>query len=68
MSVRFSQNESGAIPIDVVDAEGLEDYLAGAGAPTKSWLLANEFKGKLGQTVLIPNEAGQADRVVTGWG
>ncbi|MCP5088532.1 MAG: leucyl aminopeptidase family protein [Rhodobacteraceae bacterium] len=68
MPIKFAKPSDTTIPVDVVSSEQLRSYLDSADARTKNWLSANGFTAKLGQTVLIADNAGKLERAVTGWG
>lgn len=68
MSTTFAKPSDAAIPVDMVSSQALAGYLESVSDEIRVWLLANAFTGKLGQTVLIPDQNGKLSRVAAGWG
>lgn len=64
----FAAPGDAATPITLVKPEELEDALAPLASPQRAWVAATGFKAKLGQTCLLPDEAGGVARVLFGWG
>ncbi|WP_137389110.1 leucyl aminopeptidase family protein [Rhodoligotrophos defluvii] len=56
------------IPVKAVAKEGAEAFLAALGEPARSWAKAQDFGGKAGQLVLVPNRVGGMEAVLYGLG
>ena len=48
-----------AIPLHLVTVDGLDDWLDGLDTNAVHWVEASGFKGKAGQTVLLPSDDGK---------
>ncbi|PPR18809.1 MAG: putative cytosol aminopeptidase [Alphaproteobacteria bacterium MarineAlpha9_Bin7] len=57
-----------AIPIVLAEEETWQDWRAGAGSYTNTWLDSIQFLPKSGETCLIPRPDGKLDRIVVGTG
>ncbi len=68
MSATFSQGSDTAVPIRIVDTEGLSALKASLGAPDQTWLEGQGFAAKLGQFVLLPASDGSVGSVLAGRG
>jgi leucyl aminopeptidase len=56
----LAQTGRGAIPLDLVASDALDEWLEGLDSDAAKWATAAGFKAKAGQTVLIPGEGGKA--------
>ena len=63
--LRDPDSES-AVPISTVGSDKPGAWLANLSSQQKSWIEANGFEGKRGQTCLLPTSAGQIGRVLLG--
>jgi len=68
MPIKFSTNTANAIPVDVVNAEGLESYGQNLGSNAAKWIKTSGFTAKLGKICLLPDGQGGILRVAAGWG
>ena len=55
-----------AIPLHLVTADGLEDWLDELDTGAVRWVEVSGFKGKAGQTVLLPGQDGKAASAALG--
>ena len=60
--------ETDAVPITLVASADLDQVVAGLSPFAQAWVAANEFSGKLGQVLRIPDEDGAVSRILFGWG
>ncbi|MEM0988149.1 MAG: leucyl aminopeptidase family protein [Pseudomonadota bacterium] len=60
--------ESQPIPIELVAASQLSGVLQELDPAQANWANVNGFSGRLGQTLLLPDEHGGIARVLFGWG
>ena len=60
--------DDNAVPIHVLDAGGLRDWMVGAEAAARAWVGASRFTGALGQVQPIPDARGGLSAVLFGWG
>ncbi|MCL5776031.1 leucyl aminopeptidase family protein [Limibaculum sp. FT325] len=56
------------VPIDLVDADRLDEHLATLPAADAAWARANGFRAALGTTLALPGADGAIARVLFGWG
>jgi len=56
------------IPIYLVGSAEADDFLASLAPEAARWAALNEFTGKLGQALRVPNGKGGLDCVLIGWG
>ncbi|MEO1273852.1 MAG: leucyl aminopeptidase family protein [Pseudomonadota bacterium] len=56
------------IEIHLVESDDLEAALSGLAAEEAAWARANRFRGKLGQSLVLPAPDGGIARVLVGWG
>ncbi len=57
-----------AVAIELVASARLGDTMAALPGDHARWATTNGFKGKLGQTVMLPARDGGVERVLFGWG
>ncbi|QHQ36717.1 leucyl aminopeptidase family protein [Algicella marina] len=67
MTAVFAEATGDAIPIHVIEAGKLEDWLGGQPDTVRGWVKANGFTGKLGQVLILPDGVGFA-AALAGWG
>lgn len=60
MSDILATSGRGAIPLYLISADGLEDWTDGLDTSAVRWIDASGFKGEPGQTLLLPDESGDA--------
>ncbi|MGJ8622023.1 MAG: leucyl aminopeptidase family protein [Yoonia sp.] len=68
MTLAFAKPADSAIPIHVVDKDGLDDALAGLTAAQQNWASAQGFSAALGQVVQLPDDQGGIAQVLVGYG
>ncbi len=60
--------DSPAVPLHVVPADTLTDWLSGQAPPVRAWVTANGFQAGLGDVLTIPSPEGGVAAAVVGWG
>jgi len=68
MAPKFAGKTQKATPIDFIQSDALKTWLSKASKQDKAWVKACGFTATLGQTVNIPDAAGNIKRVLAGWG
>lgn len=68
MSLTFSHDPQGAVPLHLVTSDACEDRLRSLPATAQAWAEAHGFKGNAGQVLSVPNPEGGLDAVLVGWG
>ncbi|WP_106746321.1 leucyl aminopeptidase family protein [Yoonia maritima] len=68
MLLNFATDTANAIPLHVVEADGLTDTLDKLSAVQKNWTVTQGFKAGLGQVVAIPGADGAIAQVLVGYG
>ena len=68
MLLNFATDTANAIPLHVVEADGLNDALAELSAVQQNWTVTQGFKAGLGQVVAIPDADGAIAQVLVGYG
>ncbi|PRY75197.1 leucyl aminopeptidase [Yoonia maritima] len=68
MLLNFATDTANAIPLHVVEADGLNDALAELSAFQQNWTVTQGFKAGLGQVVAIPDADGAIAQVLVGYG
>ncbi|MEM1298828.1 MAG: leucyl aminopeptidase family protein [Pseudomonadota bacterium] len=61
-------NDDAPIPVNLVSSADAEATLGALTESQETWARAQGFKGSLGQAVMLPDEDGQIDSVLFGWG
>lgn len=56
------------IPVVALSASELDAHLDASGAMAKSWAKAQEFTASFGETLAVPNEAGEIETILFGYG
>lgn len=64
----FAADTDAAIPLHVIEAGGLEVWLAQQGEEVRRWIGANGFKAKLGASLLVPGSDGAPVMALAGYG
>ena len=57
-----------ALPLHLVEADGLEAFVEGQPASVAAWVRANGFAGGLGQVLMVPGEGGAPAMALVGYG
>ncbi|MBN9886269.1 leucyl aminopeptidase family protein [Salipiger abyssi] len=68
MSFRFAEPDAQALPLHLVETDGLEGWLAGQPDSVRGWVEASGFAGAIGEALLLPGEAGQPVAALAGYG
>ncbi|KJZ19475.1 leucyl aminopeptidase family protein [Loktanella sp. S4079] len=68
MLLTFAANSENAIPLYVVETDGLDAVLSNFSDRGRKWVVGQGFTGALGQVVSIPGEDGSVDAVLAGYG
>lgn len=68
MAPGFSKDHHAALPLHVVDQPSFETWLEAQPEPVRTWVLANDFKGRRGQVLLVPSSDGRPMMAIAGYG
>ena len=68
MTLTFAPDSADALPVHVIEAAALDDWLAGQPDRVTRWVRAAGFSGALGKHVLVPDEDGRPAMVLAGYG
>ncbi|MCK0095984.1 leucyl aminopeptidase family protein [Yoonia sp. F2084L] len=68
MPLAFSDPSDDAIPVHVIEADGLDAALGGLSQEGRAWAKAQGFTAALGQVVCLPDAEGAIARVLVGYG
>ncbi|WP_372570946.1 leucyl aminopeptidase family protein [Ruegeria jejuensis] len=68
MTLAFADPTETALPAHVLDQSALEGWLAEQDGPTRDWVAANGFTGRIGQALLIPASGGAPCCALLGYG
>ncbi len=68
MTLSFANSNRDAIPLDVIDSDTLNDWLSQQPDVAQNWVRTNGFKGKIGDTLILPDMAGNATQALLGYG
>jgi len=68
MGLTFATTAKGAIPLHVVDQEGLDGWITAQPGGVAVWLRAAGFTAGLGKVLLVPGEDGGLAMAVVGYG
>ncbi|EPX79786.1 leucyl aminopeptidase family protein [Salipiger mucosus] len=68
MTYAFAPAGADALPLHVIDASGLEDWLASVPEATRAWVTASGFSGGIGEALMIPGAEGQPVAALAGFG
>ena len=58
MPLTFADDASAAIPLHIIESAGLDAWLEGQADSVVDWVRLNGFKGRIGQTLLVPAPEG----------
>ncbi len=68
MSQTFAPADADALPLHVVDADGLDGWLSAQTPAIQTWVAASGFKPAIGRTLLIPDASGKPTLALAGFG
>lgn len=68
MPMRFADPTDAAVPLHVVTPEQVAAVLADLDPTARAWAQAQDFSGKLGQVVALPDQAGRIIAALVGYG
>ncbi len=68
MSLTFASSDSVSIPLFLLDQEDVKTWLVTQSSETANWVSANNFTGKLGQTLVLPGAKGTLQAALAGYG
>ncbi len=68
MSLQFASPNPNAVPLHVIEQDGLDAWLSGQPDRVRAWVAASEFTASLGQTLLVPGETGDVAFALAGLG
>jgi leucyl aminopeptidase len=68
MPPRFASSADAPIPVHVVEAESLQNWLDQQPARIQTWVRGAEYKPALGKVLLIPGASGAVEEVLVGYG
>jgi leucyl aminopeptidase len=68
MPLRFAASTPTAIPLHIVEPDGLDTFLAAQGGAARAWVAASGFKAAIGEALLIPGADGTPAQALAGYG
>ncbi|MGI3169459.1 leucyl aminopeptidase family protein [Pseudooceanicola sp. C21-150M6] len=68
MPLTFSTAGDKALPLHVIEPDGLEGWLAAATATEATWVRASGFSGAMGETLLVSDGNGAPKMALAGYG
>ncbi|WP_137702707.1 leucyl aminopeptidase family protein [Marimonas lutisalis] len=68
MPMSFAQASADAIPLYLVESSALEEWIADQPERVAAWVRAAGFEAKLGEALILPNEAGGIGAALAGYG
>jgi leucyl aminopeptidase len=68
MPLAFAEPTDAAIPVDVIETDGVDAALAALSSEAQVWAKAQDFTGSLGQVLCLPDAKGGIARVLVGYG
>ena len=68
MPLTFADDASAAIPLHIIESAGLDAWLEGQADSVVDWVRLNGFKGRIGQTLLVPAPEGGEVMALAGYG
>ena len=68
MSQTFAPADADALPLHVVDADGLDGWLSAQPPAIQTWVAASGFMPTIGRTLLIPDSSGKPALALAGYG
>ncbi|MEI4261102.1 leucyl aminopeptidase family protein [Roseovarius sp. D0-M9] len=67
-ALTFATDAEGAIPLHVIEADNLEEWLGAQPGRVRAWVAASGFKAALGASLLVPGGDGAPIMVLAGYG
>ena len=64
----FATDEAGALPLHVIEAGALEEWLSGRDGMTRRWVTASGFDASLGTSLVAPDADGAPAMALAGYG
>lgn len=64
----FASDSGNALPVHVIEADGLEDWLADRPEGLRAWVRANGFAAALGKVLMVPGADGAPQMALAGYG
>jgi leucyl aminopeptidase len=68
MPLTFSSETDAALPLYVIEQDGLDDWLEGQGAAVAVWVRATGFSAGIGSAALVPGTDGAPVMALAGYG
>ncbi|MGJ8587769.1 MAG: leucyl aminopeptidase family protein [Yoonia sp.] len=68
MPLAFAEPTDAAIPVDVIESDGVDAALEALSAEAQAWARAQDFTASLGQVLCLPDAKGGIARVLVGYG
>ncbi len=68
MPFAFADTSDDAIPLHVIGSDDLDQQLADLPPMASAWAKAQEFNGTLGQILCVPDQTGQVELALVGYG
>ncbi|SMX46789.1 leucyl aminopeptidase family protein [Maliponia aquimaris] len=68
MPARFAAPDTAALPLHLIESDGLDPWLADQPAPVAAWAKASGFTGALGTALMIPGPEGAPVAALAGYG
>ncbi|WP_306151640.1 M17 family metallopeptidase [Roseovarius sp. MMSF_3281] len=68
MELTFATGAGGAIPLHVVEQDGVDGWLSAQPERVARWVRAAGFTGAMGKVLLVPGENGRLESAVVGYG
>ncbi|MCL3881800.1 leucyl aminopeptidase family protein [Marivita sp. GX14005] len=68
MTVDFAPGGADAVPLHLVDADQLDDWLKEQGDRVRNWVAASGFKGDIGTALVSYDAAGRPEFALAGYG
>ncbi|WGW04268.1 leucyl aminopeptidase family protein [Tropicibacter oceani] len=68
MPLTFASSDTDALPLFVLEPDGLEPWLEGQDDPTRQWVKASGFSAGMGATLMLPGPDGTPRAALAGYG
>ncbi|WP_417209300.1 leucyl aminopeptidase family protein [Antarctobacter sp.] len=68
MSASFAAPDAPALPLHLIDPDGLEAWLDGQDARVRAWVKASGFTGALNTALMLPGADGTPEAALAGYG
>lgn len=68
MTTLFADANQDPLPLHVIAQDVLTDWLSDKPSHVAAWVAANDFKGTLGQTLIVPSQTGAPEMALAGYG